>query len=61
MASREDMSRKKGGEVLTFRAPRDVVDAVIERAQAEDRSVSYVLRRMVEERLELEQAGEGKP
>lgn len=61
MASVDDTSRRKGGEVLTFRAPRDVVDAVIERAQAEDRSVSYVLRRMVEERLELEQAEESEP
>lgn len=48
----EDKART---ERVSFRASTDVVDALIARAQEDDRSLSYVVRRYVEEGLEREE------
>lgn len=47
-----DRNDRKKPDRISFRAERDVSDALLAKADAEDRSLSYVLRRYVIEGLE---------
>ena len=52
--------RGKNAELLSFRLPTSVADALLERALAEDRPLSYVLREIVTGRREPVSVSEGE-